>query len=74
MLLDLARLHILTRVIYFTVTMAELTETIYQVSLAELEKHNTKGDCWVAVHRKVWDVTEFLDEHPGGPTSRCLAL
>lgn len=53
--------------------MAEQTETTYRVSLAELGKHNTKGDCWVAVHKKVWDVTEFLDEHPGGPTSKCLS-
>ena len=53
--------------------MAEQTETTYRVSLAELGKHNTKGDCWVAVHKKVWDVTEFLDEHPGGPTSKWLS-
>ncbi|KAH8880526.1 cytochrome b2 [Thozetella sp. PMI_491] len=37
------------------------------VSLEELHRHNRKDDCWVVVHRKVWDVTEFLDEHPGGP-------
>ncbi|KAH8658359.1 cytochrome b2 [Xylariales sp. PMI_506] len=37
------------------------------VSLAELRRHNKKDDCWVVVHKKVWDVTDFLDEHPGGP-------
>ena len=39
------------------------------VSLEELSRHNEKHDCWVAVHNKVWDVTEFLDEHPGGAES-----
>ncbi|ORY66002.1 FMN-dependent dehydrogenase-domain-containing protein [Pseudomassariella vexata] len=37
-----------------------------QVSVAELSRHNTKHDCWIAIHSKVWDLTEFIDEHPGG--------
>ncbi|KAJ0123743.1 cytochrome b2 [Diaporthe amygdali] len=37
-----------------------------QISSTELEKHSTRQDCWVAVHSKVWDLTDFLDEHPGG--------
>lgn len=28
--------------------------------------HNTKESCWVIVHGKAYDVTEFLPEHPGG--------
>ncbi|KAK7753411.1 hypothetical protein SLS62_004702 [Diatrype stigma] len=50
--------------------MAE--EPGFQITVAELQKHNTKGDCWVAVHSKVWDVTDFLDEHPGGPATTDL--
>ncbi|KAK8049000.1 cytochrome b2 [Apiospora phragmitis] len=37
-----------------------------QVSASELSRHNTKNDCWLAVHHKVWDLTDFVDEHPGG--------
>lgn len=37
------------------------------VTLDTLSKHNSKTDCWIAVHSKVWDVTEFINEHPGGP-------
>ncbi|KAI1872868.1 uncharacterized protein JN550_003742 [Neoarthrinium moseri] len=37
-----------------------------QVSFAELRRHDKKEDCWIAVHSKVWDLTEFIDEHPGG--------
>ncbi|KZL82522.1 cytochrome b2 [Colletotrichum incanum] len=38
------------------------------VSLTDLSKHNTKQDCWIAVHSKVWDITDFISEHPGGPS------
>ncbi|KAK8089641.1 hypothetical protein PG997_004602 [Apiospora hydei] len=37
-----------------------------QVSASELSRHNKKNDCWLAVHHKVWDLTDFVDEHPGG--------
>lgn len=37
-----------------------------EYSLAELKKHNTEDDCWIAVEGGVYDVTGFLDEHPGG--------
>ncbi|ODM23646.1 hypothetical protein SI65_01235 [Aspergillus cristatus] len=33
---------------------------------AEVEKHNTRESCWVTLYGKVYDVTDFLDEHPGG--------
>ncbi|KDR75645.1 hypothetical protein GALMADRAFT_248239 [Galerina marginata CBS 339.88] len=32
----------------------------------EVATHNTRESCWIIVHGKVYDVTEFLDEHPGG--------
>ena len=33
---------------------------------AEIEKHTTEGDCWVVIRGEVFDVTEFLPDHPGG--------
>ncbi|KAI5360777.1 Putative FMN-dependent dehydrogenase, cytochrome b5-like heme/steroid binding protein [Septoria linicola] len=33
----------------------------------EIAKHNSRESCWVIVHGKAYDVTEFLPEHPGGP-------
>ncbi|KAF8250888.1 hypothetical protein K440DRAFT_596678 [Wilcoxina mikolae CBS 423.85] len=32
----------------------------------DVAAHNTKDSCWVIVHGKAYDVTEFLPEHPGG--------
>ncbi|KAL0412268.1 UNVERIFIED_CONTAM: cytochrome [Sesamum latifolium] len=32
----------------------------------EVVKHDQKGDCWLIISGKVYDVTAFLEEHPGG--------
>ncbi|KAI0639264.1 FMN-dependent dehydrogenase-domain-containing protein [Trametes polyzona] len=35
-------------------------------SLDEVAKHNSQSSCWVIIKDKVYDVTEFLPDHPGG--------
>ncbi|XP_042419590.1 cytochrome b5-like [Zingiber officinale] len=35
-------------------------------SMREAAEHNTREDCWVVIDGKVYDVTSYLDEHPGG--------
>jgi len=37
-----------------------------QYTAAEVRAHNTKSAPWLTIHDKVYDVTKFLDEHPGG--------
>ena len=32
----------------------------------ELARQNTAESCWIAIHGKVYDVTSFLADHPGG--------
>lgn len=35
-------------------------------TLSQVAEHNSNEDCWVLVDGKVYDVTEFLSQHPGG--------
>ena len=35
-------------------------------TLAEVQKHNTEEDCWIIIKNRVYEVTEYLDLHPGG--------
>lgn len=39
------------------------------VSAQEVSQHATPADCWIVVDGQVWDVTDFLEEHPGGSAS-----
>lgn len=34
--------------------------------MTEVAKHSTPESCWTVVEGKVYDVTAFLKEHPGG--------
>ncbi|GJC80764.1 putative cytochrome b5 [Colletotrichum liriopes] len=35
-------------------------------TVAELEKHHDVSDLWVSIREKVYDVTSYVDDHPGG--------
>ncbi|GAV59022.1 Cyt-b5 domain-containing protein [Cephalotus follicularis] len=35
-------------------------------TLAQVSEHNNSKDCWLIINGKVYDVTKFLDDHPGG--------
>lgn len=41
--------------------------TLPEMTLADVAKHATEKDGWVAVNGVVADVTKYLNEHPGGP-------
>ncbi|CAN1152373.1 Cytochrome b5 isoform A [Linum perenne] len=43
--------------------MPELTK-LY--SMQEASQHNSKDDCWIVIDGKVYDVSSYLDDHPGG--------
>ncbi|KPM45170.1 hypothetical protein AK830_g1389 [Neonectria ditissima] len=42
--------------------MASATELTYQ----EVSGHSSKKDLYVVIHDKVYNCTNFIDEHPGG--------
>ncbi|MDD5437573.1 MAG: cytochrome b5 domain-containing protein [Patescibacteria group bacterium] len=35
-------------------------------SLSDVAKHNSANDCWMAIDGKVYDVTSYIPNHPGG--------
>ena len=47
-------------------TISGTNGRILKVSKEELSKHNKQSDCWIAVHGKVYNITPYLDFHPGG--------
>lgn len=39
------------------------------ISLDEISRHNKRDSAWIIVDGKVYDTTEYLDDHPGGAAS-----
>ncbi|XP_042058470.1 cytochrome B5-like protein [Salvia splendens] len=33
---------------------------------ADVSSHNKRTDCWIIIKDKVYDVTSYVEEHPGG--------
>lgn len=38
-----------------------------QYSWSEIRKHATKKSGWLVIEGKVYDITDYLASHPGGP-------
>ncbi|KAI3694006.1 hypothetical protein L1987_76964 [Smallanthus sonchifolius] len=51
----------------------EMTSDSKILSFEEVSKHYLKTDCWLIISGKVYDVTPFLDDHPGGDEVLVLA-
>lgn len=45
-------------------TPLELNEKL--IPYDEVQKHNSRDSCWVIINGEVYDVTNFLPDHPGG--------
>lgn len=49
-----------------------IDESLKSYTMEEVSKHNKQDDCWLIVGNmsngdpKVYDVTNYLDDHPGG--------
>ncbi|CAD6187265.1 unnamed protein product [Caenorhabditis auriculariae] len=40
--------------------------TVKTFSRRDVSEHNTNRSAWIVIGNKIYDVTKFLDEHPGG--------
>lgn len=43
-----------------------VVENLNVLDLAHVAKHNTANDCYLIVKSSVYNVTNFIGEHPGG--------
>lgn len=50
-------------------TDGETNGGVYGLTIEDVLKHDKEDDCWIIVENKVFDVTTFLKEHPGGAES-----
>ncbi len=48
-------------------TSQTAVDTSTKYSLDDVAKHATADDCWMAIDGKVYNVTSYVDQHPGGP-------
>ncbi|PWN19217.1 cytochrome b5 [Microstroma glucosiphilum] len=37
-----------------------------KITMEQLQEHDKTGDLWLLMDGKVYDVSNFMDEHPGG--------
>lgn len=44
-----------------------MTNSLQEVSSEALSRHADHANCWIGLHGLVFDLTSFLNEHPGGP-------
>ncbi|KAK1425880.1 hypothetical protein QVD17_21242 [Tagetes erecta] len=42
------------------------TKTLKAYNKVEVSLHNKRTDCWIIIKDKVYDVTPYVEEHPGG--------
>lgn len=42
-------------------------QTTITYNLAEVSKHNNENDCWAIIDGKIYNITGYIPQHPGGP-------
>lgn len=41
-------------------------ESVKKYGLDEVKLHSAMGDCWIIIKGKVYDVSAYMEKHPGG--------
>ncbi|MEM0476234.1 MAG: cytochrome b5-like heme/steroid binding domain-containing protein [Candidatus Aenigmatarchaeota archaeon] len=42
------------------------TKKLNFYTIEEISKHNSQENCWTVIRGKVYDLTQWIDKHPGG--------
>jgi L-lactate dehydrogenase (cytochrome) len=45
---------------------ADSQKSLPSLSMEEVAMHNNIDDCYIVIENKVYEVTGFIDQHPGG--------
>ena len=41
-------------------------DVFMMLNVVEVARHNSRESCWIIIQGQVYDVTDFLDDHPAG--------
>jgi uncharacterized membrane protein len=47
-------------------TPSSTTSTVQSYTLDQVKQHNSAADCWAAINGGVYNLTEWVSQHPGG--------
>lgn len=42
------------------------SQNVTTYTMTEIAKHSSESNCWLLINNKVYDVTKFIPDHPGG--------
>ncbi|MCX6701676.1 MAG: hypothetical protein NTX96_00585 [Candidatus Zambryskibacteria bacterium] len=45
------------------------TQKTLNLTMTELAKHNSSQSCWLLISGKIYDVTSYLNQHPGNASN-----